>query len=187
MIGILIAESNNTDTSEKRFFIGMKEFFQNKRVGNLLLIRDGFYSKPNSFKDSLHELTNNPSIQKVFVVCDNENNKIERTKAAIEKASEEIPNPEKVVFATKDSPPGYNFEIFLGSYTNLPSIITTSNHKSEKDPFVYFGTKYHQNFKKTRHIIHFKNFLVNLSRDDYIGQIINDIILYVNANHPDIW
>lgn len=177
MIGIIIAESRNVNTTEKNFFIGLRKAISKLTTKPYLLIRHGYYNKPNNFKTTLEGLVSNNNITIIFVICDKEDRKVEKTLNEIRIIKEGFNGKWKdTLLTTENSNEGYVFEDFLGHYKNTIVKITGDEHKSSNNPFQYFGKKFHVNFMKRNDVIHLKNMLDNLARDNSNGMVISKLL-----------
>ena len=173
MIGIVITESRNKPTTEAKFFTGLKNASLKYFKEDLCMVRESHYTKPNTLRSEIDNMLRNDNIAKVYIICDNEDDKIQKTNEVIKVFSES--KKKRIVFATEHSHAGYTFEHFAGHANTSPSCLSGDEHKSEYEPFNFLGKKYHPNFAK-KDPIHFKGYLENLSRDKYIGLIIMDMI-----------
>ena len=182
MIGILIIESRNKSKTEISFYKGLNAQIKkwiissNGANDNILMIRNGFYNKPDNLKSIMEEMLkqcNNP----IFLVCDNENKKIERTEKYLNK--NEITN---WIITSKDSPLNYDFEDFLSYHKHPIETINNNYHKNNKDVFNYFGKKFYLNFHKEKYKNMLLKYLENLSKDIYHGKIIKVVLEIMNKD-----
>lgn len=180
MVGIIITESRNSPTTEAKFFIGLKNAAKKYFGEDLCMVREAHHTKPNNLRSEIDGMIRNKNIEKIFVVCDNENDKISKTSEILTKFDEN--DRQKILFATEKSSPGYTFEHFAG-HANTPSrCIVGTDHKSSDDPFEFLGKKHHINFSK-KDPKHFKSYLTNLSNDRYVGVIIIHFIKVLTKKH----
>ena len=85
MIGIVITESNIKGTTEAKFFIGLKKASVKYFDIDICMVRESHHTRPDNFRTTVDNMLENPNISKVFIICDNENQKIDRTKDLINK------------------------------------------------------------------------------------------------------
>ena len=182
MIGILIIESRNLSKTEVSFYKGLNEQVKKWMVMNehankdILMIRNGFYNKPNTLRGAMEELSNQCN-GSIFLVCDNEANKIEKTEKYLDDKG--ITN---WIITSKGSPLNYDFEYFLSNHKKPIELVVGNLHKNNKDVFNYFGKKFYLNFHKKKYMNKLLEYLTNLSNDIYHGKIIKEILKIMN-NH----
>lgn len=189
-IYIIITETRKLpkQTTEYKFFAGLNNHIRRLRKINKscpdssilrwnMIIHTGHVGKPQNIITKIRNILDGTASDfTIFILCDNEDNKVEGTREIIKKHFSDI--EDSIIITSENSNNGYEFENFAGHFQTPPKKLSAQDTKKHEDCFERLMKKYiHPNSLQEKNLEKsLEQLFRKLANDKHHGQIFKKIL-----------